>query len=233
MKENGEVEVAILLSALSEWQTAQSLFSDTGNENSPFGDYFLTCVAEKRCVFFHGGWGKISAAASTQFVIDRWQPKLLVNLGTCGGFEGHTAVGEVVLVDETMVYDIHERMNDPFEALQFYTTRIDLSFLRRPYPQAVRIGRLVSADEDIDPAKINRLRQEFGAVVADWESAAIAWTAQRNGVRVLILRAVSDLVSESGGELYGGGDFNTRAAQVMRPLLQALPGWIRCAFQNG
>ena len=69
--------------------------------------------------------------------------------------------------------------------------------------------------------------------MADWESAAIAWTAQRNGVRVLILRAVSDLVSESGGELYDGGDFNTRAAQVMRPLLQALPGWIRCAFQNG
>jgi hypothetical protein len=50
---------------------------------------------------------------------------------------------------------------------------------------------------------------------------------------VLILRAVSDLVSESGGELYDGGDFNTRAAQVMRPLLQALPGWIRCAFQSG
>ncbi len=79
---------------------------------------------------------------------------------------------------------------------------------------------------------VNRLRQEFGALAADWESAAIAWTAHRNDTPLIILRAVSDLVSETGGELYNGENFGNRAAEVMRPLLRALPGWIRCALQN-
>ena len=232
MKDNGKVDVAIILAAHSEWETAKLLFSKTENDRSPFGEYFLTTIDNRRCVFFHGGWGKVSAAASTQYVIDRWQPRLLINLGTCGGFEGHSNVGEVVLADETMIYDIHERMGDQDEALKFYTTRIELSFLRGPFPHAVRIGRLVSADEDINPSMVSRLRQEFGAVAADWESAAIAWTARRNGIAVLILRAVSDLVSENGGELYDGGGFNNRARAVMHPLLLALPGWICCAFPD-
>ena len=232
MKDNGNVDVAIILAALSEWETAKLLFSKTENDRSPFGEYFLTTIEDRRCVFFHGGWGKVAAAASTQFVVDHWQPKLLFNLGTCGGFEGHISVGEVVLADKTMIYDIHERMGDADEALKFYTTRIDLSFLRTPFPHDVRIGRLVSADEDIDPSMVSRLRQGFGAVAADWESAAIAWTARHNDTPVVILRAVSDLVSENGGELYDGGGFNNRAREVMHPLLQALPGWICCAFPD-
>ena len=49
-------------------------------------------------LFFHGGWGKIAAAASTQYVIDRWSPTLLVNLGTCGGFEGEIEKGTIRLI---------------------------------------------------------------------------------------------------------------------------------------
>ncbi|RPI83169.1 MAG: hypothetical protein EHM41_16570 [Chloroflexi bacterium] len=45
--------------------------------------------------------GKISAAASTQYIIDRWNPDLLINLGTCGGFEGCIERGAVVLVEKT------------------------------------------------------------------------------------------------------------------------------------
>lgn len=49
-------------------------------------------------MFFHGGWGKIAAVASAQYVIDRWSPELLVNLGTCGGFEGEITKGTIILV---------------------------------------------------------------------------------------------------------------------------------------
>lgn len=220
--------VAVLISAHEEWAAVKAYYL-AQVERSPFGEYFIIDLENKPCVFFQGGWGKVSAAASTQYVIDRWQPGLLFNLGTCGGFEGHINVGEVVLADETLIYDIHERMGDPDDALRFYTTRINLSYLRGPFPQAVRIGRLTSADEDIDPGMVSRLRNEYGAVAADWESAAIAWTAHRNGTPLIILRAVSDLVGENGGELYDGGDFSSRAGEVMLPLLEALPQWINCA----
>jgi len=80
-------------------------------------------------VFLHGGWGKIAAAASAQYAIDRWHPALLVNLGTCGGFAGRVEVGDVVLVERTVVYDIIERMGDPREAIADYATTLDLSWV--------------------------------------------------------------------------------------------------------
>lgn len=226
------VNAVVLVSALSEWREVKRFLPEPVVKTSPFGEFFLQPVTDLPCVFLQGGWGKVSAAASTQYAIDRWHPRLLINLGTCGGFEGHLNVGDVVLAEETLIYDIHERMGDPDEALHFYSTRIDLSFLRGPFPHIVRIGRLVSADEDIDPGMVERLRVEYGALAADWESGAIAWTAHRNRTPLLILRVVSDLVSEQGGELYNGGDFDSRAAEVMHTLLHALPDWIACAFKD-
>jgi adenosylhomocysteine nucleosidase len=71
------------------------------------------------------------------------------------------------------------------------------------------------------------LIQKYGAVAADWESGAIAWVANRNGTRLLILRAVSDLVGGDGGEAYGNYDlFIARTKEVMRGLFEILPEWL-------
>lgn len=225
-------KVAVIISARAEWNTAVEFHEHPEMVSSPLGEQFHTTISGIDCLFFHGGWGKVAAAAGTQYVIDHWQPQLLVNLGTCGGFAGAVSVGEVILVDETVIYDIVERMGDPREALAHYTTHIDLSYLRQPYPYTVRVGRLVSADQDIDPAMVKVLETDYGAVAADWESGAIAWTAARNSTRVLILRAVSDLVDAGGGELYNQGDFHQRAREVMPPLLHALPAWLKCALDK-
>jgi adenosylhomocysteine nucleosidase len=71
--------------------------------------------------------------------------------------------------------------------------------------------------------------KQFNASAADWESGAIAWTAARNQTRCLILRGVSDLVDENGGEAYvEAGLFDRRAAGIMDRLLDALPTWLDC-----
>lgn len=223
-------EVVIIISANAEWTAALQYFHQPPVETSPLGAFFQIQLGNREAVLFHGGWGKIAAAAGTQYVIDRWQPSLVINLGTCGGLEDRTRVGEILLVDKTLVYDIYERMGDPAAAIAHYTTQIDLSYLSEPYPQIVRRSQLVSADQDIDPDLVHKLVDDFGAVAADWESGAIAWTAHRNDVPCLILRAVSDLVDPLGGEIYDSEDFKDRAESVMLPLLRALPNWIRCAF---
>ena len=230
MPDTPQPTVVVLISATEEWNAAMAYFGDPTTAESPFGEFTRAFFSDHSVILVHGGWGKISAAAGTQYAIDRWHPDLLINIGTCGGFEGDVTVGEVILASGTLIYDIHERMGNPQEALDFYTTPIDISRLRRPLPQPVRSALLLSADEDIDPARVAALRSKYGAIAADWESGAIAWTCRRNGVRVLILRAVSDLVNDRSGELYEGGDFTKCAQTAMLPLLEALPGWVRCAF---
>ena len=227
-------QVVILISADGEWQALGELFPDAEMHASPYGDWFETRLADpeqglpaRELIFFHGGWGKIAAAGSTQYVIDHWQPDLLINLGTCGGFAGYVEKGEILLVERTVVYDIIEQMGDFDEHIAHYSTAIDLSWLEEPYPQPVRRTLLVSGDRDLLVEEIPRLAQRYGAVAGDWESGAIAWVAARQGVRLLILRGVTDVVGSTGSAAYGDlGYFQRAAAEIMGRLIATLPAWL-------
>jgi adenosylhomocysteine nucleosidase len=221
--------VVVEISAGAEWRVVRAFYPQVDVQRAPCGEWFRLDQDGHELIFLHGGWGKIAAAAATQYAIMRWSPDLLVNLGTCGGLAGQIERGEVVLVERTVVYDIIEQMGDSQAALDHFSANLDLSWLPpEPYPHPVRRGLLVSADRDICPADIPMLRERFGAVAADWESGAIAWVASRNQVRCLILRGVSDLVNAGGGEAYADPEiFHDGARQVMQMLLAALPAWLK------
>ena len=222
------MKTVVLVSANAEWRSVKALFPKAVLEASPFGEWFSAGVDGQVFTFFQGGWGKISAAATAQYAIDRFEPELIINPGTCGGFEGRIETGTVILAEKTVVYDIIEQMTDPEAAIDFYSTNLDLSWLKEPLPSVVRRGLLVSADRDIVARDIPGLVSRFGACAADWESGAIAWVAKRNGVRCLILRGVSDLVNADGGEVYGNyGFYEQRTDDIMRRLVGELGEWVR------
>jgi len=222
------MKILVIVSAGAEWRAVKEFLPDVEIQSTPMGEFFdMQLSSGQSARFFHGGWGKISAAATAQYVIDHFSPELLVNLGTCGGFAGRIEKGAVMLVEQTVVYDIIEQMTGSEEASVHYSTRIDLAWLKQPYPHPVRRGLLVSADRDIVVEDIPMLVERYGAVAADWESGAIAWVAHNNGVRLLILRGVSDLVCADGGEAYGDYElFVHRTREVMKGLIEQLPDWI-------
>jgi adenosylhomocysteine nucleosidase len=251
------MEAVVLISANLEWRATRPLFPEAKVQESPLGEWLeVRLPAPKRqgagartgmlsdlgypIVAFHGGWGKIAAAASAQYVIDRWNPPLLINLGTCGGFRGHIEQNEVVLVEKTLVYDIVEQMTDPAEALAHYTTTLDLSWLKDEPPQTVRRTLMVSGDRDLIASEVPMLHERFGAVAGDWESGAIAWVAARNGTRCLILRGVSDLVGPGAGDTASASDaydgdgqfFAESAGRILQNLFETLPAWIQLAAHS-
>ena len=219
------MKVVVLISAIAEWNAVKPLFPNVKMRHFPFGECFDILLQDEHISFFHSGWGKIASAGSMQYVIDKYAPDLIVNLGTCGGFEGEVAQGEIILVEKTYVYDIVELMGD-LDIVSYYASSLDLRWLTEPYPYPVRRGLIASADSDLLPAKIPLLKSQ-GAIAADWESAALAWVAQRNNARLLILRGVSDMVSENSGEAYNNIEiFNERAKGVMQQLIEQLPDWL-------
>lgn len=229
--------IVVIISANTEWKVIRSLYPEHEPQTSSYGEWLTISMAirssDEPVIFFHGGWGKIAAAASTQYIIDRWSPALLINLGTCGGFAGRIEKGTIILVERTLVYDIIEQMTGSEAAIVHYTTNIDLSWLGDSYPHAVQRGLLVSADRDLVVDEIARLQTQYGAVAGDWESGAIAWVAARNQTRCLILRGVSDLVSSEHGEAYGNHDlFVEGTTMVMRQLVEALPEWITLSIND-
>jgi adenosylhomocysteine nucleosidase len=227
-----KIDAAVLVSADAEWSVVRSLYAHERYETSPFGQCFYQDVTlpdrqVRRLIVFHGGWGKVAAAASTQYVIDRWDPSVLVNLGTCGGFEGSVERFAVVLATKTVIYDIVERMGNPEEAVADYSTTIDLGWLGGADPPGVRRGVLVSADQDAAPACITLLKSRYGAAAVDWESGAIAFTARKNKKRILILRGVTDVIGPKGDEAYGHIEiFRRNTEVVMKRLFADLPHWL-------
>jgi len=220
------IKVVVMVSADAEWQAIRQIFPTMEMRVSPYGEWFIQDES-RGVIVFQGGWGKISAAASTQYVIDRWKPELLVNLGTCGGFEGEIERGTIILVERTAVYDIIEQMDDDLPFLDFYQTEIDLSWLAEPYPLPAVRSLMLSGDRDLVVDEIPILIKRYGAVAGDWESGAIAWVAKRNQTRLLILRGVSDLVGSAGGEAYGNYEgFKQSAREILRRLFASLPDWL-------
>ncbi len=219
------MKTVVIVSAIAEWVGVKPLFPESRIDSFPFGESLTANIAGHEVQFFHSGWGKIASAATMQYLIDHHKPDLIVNLGTCGGFEGVVKQGDVLLVEKTIVYDIVELMGD-LDISNYYASSLDLSWLADPLPHPARRALIASADSDLPPGKIPLLKSK-GAVAADWESAALAWVARKNNSRLLILRAVSDIVNENEGEAYDNIEiFNERAKEIMKNLIAQLPGWL-------
>lgn len=227
------IKYAVIISANTEWKSVKNRYPDETYQNSPWGEYFFTDFLngkqKVKVLFFHEGWGKIAAAGATQYVIDKFKPGVIINIGTCGGFENEAERFEIILADKTIIYDIKEAMGDSKEAIADYTTEIDLSWLKSEnYPAKVRKSLLVSADKDLVPEEIALLKSEYNAIAGDWESGAISYVCKKNNIKILILRGVTDLVSNNKGEAIGNfGLFEQRTELVMTKLLDQLPLWIR------
>ena len=218
----------IIVSANGEWQ-AVTKHLPMQIEHSPYGDFAVRGEA----VWLHGGYGKVSAAGSAQYAIDRWHPRVVINLGTAGGFAPDVHVGDIVLVTKTTIYDIYEAMGDAAETIADYATTIDTA--RWPARLAARVhrGPIVSGDRDLIPGEVAELHAHYAASVGDWESGAIAYVARKNHVPVIILRAVTDVLdpdhpSPTTGDLAA---WQRETEIVMRALVDlisdALPDLLR------
>jgi adenosylhomocysteine nucleosidase len=223
----------IIISADAEWKVVKEHYPRRKIYTSPYGEWFeykhpTHIGLDQSVVFIHGGWGKVSAAGSAQYAITRWHPSMLVNIGTCGGFEGKINRGDIILVEKTIIYDIFEQMGDPDEHILHYTVSIDNSWLEDLLPLQVTRTVLVSGDRDLFWKDISMLYAKYGAIAGDWESGAIAWVASKNGTQCLILRGVTDLVGEQGGEAYEGNVsyYYQNTKILITKLLETLPQWL-------
>lgn len=220
--------IVVIISADGEWKAVPEIYPDSEYHKTPYGQYIVREYNGEPVILMHGGWSKVQSAASAQYAIDTWKPELIVNLGTCGGFRGQIERDAVVMANKAVVYDIISEIGDPDEHFQYFTTEIDNSWIKKPYPIPVTEGTIVSGDRDIQPNDIPMLIEKWGAKVGDWESGGIAFVCRMNKVKLLILRGVSDLVGPQGGDAYDGTlvIWSEAAKRIIKNLVGSLPGWL-------
>ncbi len=229
--------IAILTGFDREAAAVASLIDAARTEKTLIGEIVFGSLAGREMLLASVGPGMTNAAARTQALLDRYPVSLVIVVGTAGGLSDDLEVGDVVIPASWRSHQYGQitpegftpfplsvqpfRQHETVPVAEFAVDAASLALAGR-LPD-VRVGGLgLSGDVFVsDPAARDRLRGEFGGLIVDMESAAVAQTAYLNGVPFIVIRGISDLAG--GASIGDPGLAFTRPAQATRDLIALLP----------
>jgi adenosylhomocysteine nucleosidase len=167
-------------------------------------DYWLGRLEGHDCVVARCGMGKVSAAAGVQRLIDQFSISRLVVCGLAGGLQPDLNIGDVVVGERFVQYDldaspIYPRFEAPGLGLSFFNADTSLvaqasaAAGRIAQAPAVRRGLIVTGDEFVKDEKRHELLGDFpDALCVEMEGGAIAQVCYLNDLPFVIVRVISD-----------------------------------------
>lgn len=180
------------------------------------------------------GVGKVNAAMCVQALCDHFAVTHLVNTGVAGSLCAELDIGDLVISQDAMYHDFTcEALNPAYVVGQVpglpvrsfpadsHLVELALAAAQQVHPGHARLGRVASGDQFVaGKAQKEKIIADTGALCTEMEGAAIAHAAYRNGIPVLVLRAISDKADNSAEMDYP--TFERMAAENSARLVEAL-----------
>ena len=146
------------------------------------------------------GVGKVNAGLTTQALIDKFNPKCVINFGTAGGMNDSVDIMGYYLVEKCCQYDFDLSTLDPvpvgyiqdYDGIYFncsVTDKIDL-------PRA----NVSSGDRFNNDEKDIKLINDLGCALRDMEGGAIGQVCTQNNIPLYMIKGVSDVVGKGTAE---------------------------------
>ncbi len=150
-------------------------------------------LTNKDCIIAISGIGKVSAALTTQLLIDKYNPEFIINFGTCGGMNNSVEILKYYAIEKCCQYDfdLSSLDNVPVGYIQEYDTVFfnaytkGLNFL----PKSI----VASADKFTSKEKDVKIINDMGCSVCDMEAGAIAQVCTSNNVSFIAIKGISDV----------------------------------------
>lgn len=168
-------------------------------------------IGKYKIVLSKSGVGKVASATTTQFIIDKYKPDSIINIGIAGGLSPDLNAGNTIIAEKLIQHDFDltafglrkgnvNNATEPDKATIYYSDKnLTNKFVNNE--KSLKIGTIASGDifiTDIDLK--HNINKEFDADAIDMESAAIAQTAERNNIPVVVLRTISDGLNDTNKE---------------------------------
>ncbi|NOH64154.1 5'-methylthioadenosine/S-adenosylhomocysteine nucleosidase [Vibrio sp. RE88] len=177
-------------------------------------------VSKAGCTFFSGqlngvdvvllqsGIGKVAAAIGTTVLLDEYQPDVVINTGSAGGFDSTLNLGDVVISTEVrhhdadvtaFGYEMGQMAGQPaaFTADAKLMDIAEKALSQMEDKHAVR-GLICTGDTFVCTAERQAfIRQHFPSVIAvEMEASAIAQACHQFKVPFVVVRAISDVADK-------------------------------------
>ncbi|CAH8182941.1 5'-methylthioadenosine/S-adenosylhomocysteine nucleosidase [Vibrio aestuarianus] len=194
-----EQEVAILKDAINNVQQV----SKAGCT------YFIGQIHGVDVVLLQSGIGKVAAAIGTTILLEEYQPDVVINTGSAGGFDASLTMGDVVISSEVrhhdadvtaFGYEMGQMAGQPaaFKADETLMNIAEKALTQMEDKHAVR-GLICTGDAFVCTAERQAfIRQHFPSVIAvEMEASAVAQTCHQFNVPFVVVRAISDVADKA------------------------------------
>lgn len=164
---------------------------------------YIGRIGNHNVVVMQCGMGKVSAAAGTQALIDKFHPDYVINTGCAGGVGENHSMGDIVISDSVVEWDLDLRALgyplgyiDSLGQVEIKSDKylIDKIVASIPDNENVVIGLVVSGDQFVSTEnQMNQILTYFpNALCTEMEGAAVGHVCTQNNVPFCVIRSISD-----------------------------------------
>ncbi|MEZ0480541.1 5'-methylthioadenosine/S-adenosylhomocysteine nucleosidase [Planococcus sp. SSTMD024] len=159
-------------------------------------------------ILLKSGIGKVNAAMTTTILMQEFNPDLVLNIGSAGGFDEELEVGAVVISDEVRHHDVDAtvfgyELGQVPQMPAAYTANKELIELAVKAVDEIgehqhAVGLIATGDSFMsDPERVALVKQQFPEMkAAEMEAAAVAQVCFQYDTAFVVIRALSDIAGK-------------------------------------
>lgn len=202
------MKIAVIGAMEEEVELLRATLENATSETIANSEYTQGTYKGKDVVLLKSGIGKVNAAMSTTILLEKYQPDVVINTGSAGGYDEALDVGAIVISDEVRHHDVDAtifgyeigqvpQMPAGFKADE-HLMNIAQEAVAEVGAHQSATGLITTGDAFMnDPVRVGKVRGQFPTMKAvEMEAAAVAQVCYQFGTPFVVIRALSDIAGK-------------------------------------
>jgi len=202
------MKIAVIGAMEEEVELLRATLENATTETIANSEYTQGTYKDKDVILLKSGIGKVNAAMSTTILLEKYQPDVVINTGSAGGYDENLVVGAFVISDAVRHHDVaatifgYEMGQVPQMPVGF---KADARLMEVAEQAVAEVGEHQSATGLIttgdsfmnDPVRVETVRNYFPTMKAvEMEAAAVAQVCYQFATPFVVIRALSDIAGK-------------------------------------
>ena len=197
--------IGIIVAEIEEMKAIENIMRNIEKKSIYEYKMVIGNINNREYILVRSGVGKVNAARTTQILIDKFDVKYIINVGSAGAINDNLKIGDIVVGSRLVQHDFdvtafgHEK-GYISEIGKFFES--DSKIIKKSKDIKIEninivIGTIASGDIFCTNIEMkDKIRKEFNADCIEMEGAAIAQVCYLSKIPFIIIRSISDIPNQ-------------------------------------